>query len=55
MLYQGAEPHSRVARGDCGTENVIVCGIQRFFRRNRTDNQVKTEVSFMVTQQQTNV
>ena len=31
----------RVVRGDCGTENVIVCGIQRFFRRNRTDSQSK--------------
>ena len=39
MLYQGAEPRSRVVRGDRGTENIIVCGIQRFFRRNHTDSQ----------------
>ena len=31
----------RVVRGDRGTENVIVCGIQRFFRRNHTDSQSK--------------
>ena len=31
----------RVVRGDRGTENVIVCGIQRFFRRNYTDSQSK--------------
>ena len=32
-------PH--VVRGDHGTENVIVCGIQRFLRRNHTDSQSK--------------
>ena len=31
----------RVVRGDRGTGNVIVCGIQRFFRRNHTDSQSK--------------
>ena len=31
----------RVVRGDQGTENVIVCRIQRFFRRNHTDSQSK--------------
>ena len=30
-------PH--VVRGDNGTENVTVCGIQRFLRRNHTDSQ----------------
>ena len=30
-----------VVRGDSGTENVIVCGIQRFFCRNHTDSQSK--------------
>ena len=32
-------PH--VARGHRGIENVIVCGIQRFLRRNHTDSQSK--------------
>ena len=32
-------PH--VVRGDHGTENVIVCEIQRFLRRNHTDSQSK--------------
>ena len=36
----------RVVRGDRGTENLIVCGIQRFFRRNHTDSQSK-EKSFI--------
>ena len=36
----------RVIRGDGETENVIVCGIQRFFRRNHTDSQSKDR-SFM--------
>ena len=31
----------RVVRGDRGTENVIVCGIQRFLRRNHTYSQSK--------------
>ena len=31
----------RVVRGDRGTENVIVCGIQPFFCRNYTDSQSK--------------
>ena len=31
----------RVVRGDRGTENVILCGMQRFFRRNHTDSQSK--------------
>ena len=31
----------RVVRGDRGTENVIICGIQRFFCRNYTDSQSK--------------
>ena len=31
----------RVVRGDHGTENIIVCGIQRFFCRNHTDSQSK--------------
>ena len=31
----------RVVRGVCGTENVIVCGIQRFFCRNHTNSQSK--------------
>ena len=31
----------RVVRADRGSENVIVCGMQRFFRRNHTDNQSK--------------
>ena len=30
-----------VVRGDRGTEKVIVCGIQRFLRRNQTDSQSK--------------
>ena len=30
-----------VARGHRGIENVIVCGIQRFLRRNQTDSQSK--------------
>ena len=36
----------RVVRVDRGTENVIVCGIQRFFRTNHTDSQSK-EKSFI--------
>ena len=32
-------PH--VVRGNHGTENVIVCRIQRFLRRNHTDSQSK--------------
>ena len=32
-------PH--VVRGNHGTENVIVCGIQQFLRRNHTDSQSK--------------
>ena len=31
----------RVVRGNRGTENVIVCRIQRSFRRNHTDSQSK--------------
>ena len=35
---------SRVVRGDRGTENVIACGIQRFFRRNHSDSQSKDKL-----------
>ena len=31
----------RVVRGDRGTENVTVCEIQRFIRRNHTDSESK--------------
>ena len=34
----------RVVRGDRGTENVIVCRIQRFLRRNHTDSQGKDKI-----------
>ena len=34
----------RVVRGDCGTENVIVCRIQRFLRWNHTDSQGKEKL-----------
>ena len=40
-LNPKAEPHSTVFRGDHGTKNVIVCGIQRFLCRNHTDSQSK--------------
>ena len=40
------KPIPRVVRGDRGTENVIVCGIQRFFRKNHTNCQSK-EKSFI--------
>ena len=49
------KPIPRVVRGDRGTENVIVCGIQRFFRRNHTKSQSKEKSFIYGTQQQTNV
>ena len=33
--YSGAP---RIVRADCGTENVIVAGLQRFFRSEATDD-----------------
>ena len=28
----------RIVRADCGTENVVVAGLQRFFRSNAADD-----------------
>ena len=44
-----------VVRADRGTEYVIVFGIQRSFVEIISTVRVKTEVLFMVTQQQINV
>ena len=46
-------PH--VFRGNRGTENVIVCGYSDSFVEIIPTARVKTKISFMVTQQQTNI